>query len=161
MTNRIKNVAAITVGVLSLAAFSLPAFADDVMLGTGGYNRAMHDMKMMKMIDGNGDHMVTNAEYTSFYEDAFNKLDKNGDGSLDAKEWIGKKNDSEAMVGTGGYNRQLRKMAMMGKMDADGDHKVTKEEFLAFHQSAFNAMDKGSSGQITAQQWAGKVLGGN
>jgi Ca2+-binding EF-hand superfamily protein len=157
---RYKNQVIITTAMLSLTAFSLPTFAGDVSLGTGGYNRAMHDMALMKMIDSNGDHMVTNAEYTSFYEDAFNKLDKNSDGSLDEKEWIGTRNDSTAMVGTGGYNRQLRKMAMMKTMDKDGDHKVSKEEFLAFHQSVFNAMDKGSSGQITAQQWAGKVLGG-
>jgi hypothetical protein len=158
MTNQFKNKVIYAAIVLSMAALSLPAYSGDVSLGTGGYNRAMHDMGLMKMIDGDGDHTVTNAEYTSFYEDAFNKLDKNGDGSLDSKEWIGTRNDSTAMVGTGGYNRQLRKMEMMKKMDTDGDHKVTKEEFLAFHQSVFNAMDKGSSGQITAQQWAGKFL---
>ncbi len=160
MTNQLKNVSTITALVLSLAATSLPAFADDVMLGTGGYNRVMHDMKLMAMLDGNGDHMVTNAEYTTFYEDTFSKLDKNGDGSLDEKEWIGKKNDSTAMVGTGGYNRELRKMAMMKAMDSDGDHKITKEEFLAFHQSVFNKMDKSSDQQISAQEWAGKILGG-
>jgi EF hand len=157
MTSRLKNVVTITATVLSLAAFPLPAFAD-ASLTTGGYAVAMHKMELMKMLDSDGDHMVTNAEYTSFYEDAFSKIDKNSDGSLDAKEWIGKKNDSEAMVGTGGYNRQLRKMAMMGKMDADGDHKVTKEEFITFHQSVFNAMDKSSDQQLSAQEWAGKFL---
>lgn len=160
MTNRFKNIATISAAMLSLAAFSLPVFADDVMLGTGGYNRAMRDMSLMKMLDSDGDHKVTNAEYTSFYEAAFDKLDKNGDGSLDAKEWTGTKGDGTAMVGTGGYNRQLRKIAMMNKMDADGDHKVTKEEFLNFHQSVFNTMDKSGDQELSPQEWAARTLGG-
>jgi hypothetical protein len=160
MNNRYKNQVIFTAVMLSLAAFSLPTFADDVSLGTGGYNRAMHDMKLMAMLDSDGDHSVTNAEYTAFYETAFDKLDKNQDGSLDTKEWIGTRNDQTAMVGTGGYNRQLRKMEMMKKMDTDNDHKVSREEFLAFHQSVFNTMDKSSDQQLSAQEWAGKVLGG-
>lgn len=160
MTKKFKNIATITAAVLSLAIFSLPAFADDVMLGTGGYNREMNNMKLMAMLDSNNDHMVTNDEYSVFYEDAFSKLDKNGDGSLDEKEWIGKRNDSTAMFGTGGYNREIRKMAMMKAIDSDGDHKVSKEEFLAFHQSVFNKMDKSSDQQLSAQEWTGKILGG-
>lgn len=160
MKNRLKIVSVISTTILSVGLFSLPAFADDVMLGTGGYNRVIRDMKLMAMFDVNGDHMVTNTEYTTFYEDTFSKLDKNGDGSLDEKEWIGKKNDSSVMFGTGGYNRELRKMAMMKAMDSDGDHKITKEEFLAFHQSVFSKMDKSSDQQISAQEWAGKILGG-
>ena len=49
-------------------------------------------------------------------------------------------------------------MKMMGKMDADGDHKVTKDEFLAFHDKVFATMDKKGDGQITANEWLGKHL---
>jgi hypothetical protein len=160
MTNQFKSKVIFTAIALSMTTLSLPAYSDDVSLVTGGYNRAMRDMKLMAMLDSDGDHSVTSAEYTAFYETAFDKLDKNQDGSLDTKEWIGTRNDQTAMVGTGGYNRQLRKMEMMKKMDADNDHKISREEFLAFHQSVFNTMDKSSDQQLSAQEWAGKLLGG-
>ena len=141
-----------------LFSVSTAAFADDAMLGTGGYARAMHKMEMMKMIDGNGDHMVTKEEFDDYYGKLFDELDTDHDGSVDATEWAGPSKASKLDLTTGGYSRELRSMKMMGKMDSDGDHKVTKDEFVGYHQKLFVAMDKKGDGQITAQEWVGKHL---
>ena len=157
MAVQFKNMAIVTGVLLSAAMFSAPAFSAG--LATGGYNTEMHKMGTMKMLDANGDHMVTQDEFTKYYEGVFNELDGDHDGSLDAKEWTGKDGSKSAMLGTGGYNREMRKMAMMKAMDADGDHKITKEEFLNFHQQLFQAMDKSSDKQLDAQEWLAKQTG--
>jgi hypothetical protein len=157
MTIRFKNLALTSGALLCMAAFSAPVFSAD--LGTGGYARELHKMEMMKMLDADGNHMVTNEEFTKFYEATFDELDTDHDGSLDAKEWVGVGGSKEAMVGTGGYNRELHKMALMKAMDTDGDHKVTKSEFLKFHQDTFASMDKNGDKQLDPQEWLAKQTG--
>ena len=48
---------AIAAGVL--LAVSSSAFAADAMLSTGGYAHQLQKMEMMKMLDADGNHMVT------------------------------------------------------------------------------------------------------
>jgi hypothetical protein len=158
MTFQYKKMAFIVGALLSTIVFSNLASAD-AMVGTGGYNREFHTMGMMKMIDANGDHMVSNSEFTDFYGSLFDTLDTNKDGALDAKEWVGTKGHQEVSLTTGGYANQLRTMKMMGKMDTDGDHTVTKDEFVGYHQAIFKAMDKSDTGSIDAQHWLGKQAG--
>ena len=57
MTFQYKKMAFIAGALFSTIVFSNLASAD-AMLGTGGYNREIHTIGMMKMIDANGDHMV-------------------------------------------------------------------------------------------------------
>ena len=158
MTVQFKKAAIISGMLLSIAAISLPAFAADPMLSTGGYAREMHKMAMMRMLDANGDHMVTKEEYDDYYGKLFDELDTDHDGAVEANEWTGPSKNSKLDLTTGGYSRELRSMKMMGKMDTNGDHKVTKDEFLAFHDKVFATMDKKGDGQITANEWLGKHL---
>jgi Ca2+-binding EF-hand superfamily protein len=104
--------------------------------------------------------MVSKEEFDDYYGKVFDELDTNKDGELDAKEWVGVKGQQEISISTGGYATQLRTMKMMKAMDANGDHKVSKDEFIGFHQKIFGAMDKKGDGMITAQEWAGKILSG-
>lgn len=145
--------------LLATAAFSAPAFSADASFSTGGYAREMHKMEMMKMLDADGNHMVSAAESDSYYGSLFDSLDKNTDGSLDATEWVGKKGEQKVSIATGGYSRELRSMKMMAKMDADGDHKVTKDEFVKYHQTLFAAMDKSGDKQLDPQEWLAKQTG--
>lgn len=128
------------------------AFADP-MVATGGYNRELHTMEMMKMLDANGDHMVSGDEFTKYYGELFGTLDTNHDGAVDAKEWVGTKGESTISVATGGYTRELRTMAMMKSMDTDADHKVTKDEFIKFHETIFTTMNTKGDGMINAESW--------
>ena len=51
-------------------------------------------------------------------------------------------------------------MKMMGMMDTDGDHKVTKDEFLAYHKTIFSHMDTSGDSELSAQEWVAKHVAG-
>ena len=94
------------------------------------------------------------------YGNLFDVLNKDGDDSLDAKEWTGPSKNSKLDLTTGGYARELRSMKMMKVMDADGNHEVTRDEFLSHHKNVFGMQDKSADGQIDAQEWVAKIVGG-
>lgn len=155
MTNKFNNTA--IAALLAAMGFSAPALA--AMVGTGGFNTELHKMGMMQMLDGNGDHMVTNQEFASHYGEIFDELDTDHDGTLNSKEWAGVKGRQQISLATGGYSRELRKTAMMKAMDADGDHQVSKDEFVQFHQTIFTAMDKNGDQQLDPQEWLARQVG--
>jgi hypothetical protein len=150
---------AITASVL--LAISTSAFSADAMLGTGGYARQLQKMEMMKMLDADGNHMVTIAESDNYYNSVFDALNKDSDDTLDAKEWSGPSKNSKLDLATGGYSRELRNLKMMGIVDTDGDHQVTREEFLNHHRAVFAKLDTSNDQQLDAQEWVAKVFGGN
>lgn len=160
MNVRLNKLSFLTAALLSVATISMSAFAADEMVSTGGYARQFQKMEMMKMLDADGNHMVSSAEFDTYYTNIFDALDKDKDGSLDAKEWAGPSKTSKLDLTTGGYSRELRSMKMMGVMDKDGDHKVTKDEFLAGHKAIFAHMDTSGDGELSAQEWAAKGLVG-
>lgn len=159
MNFKIKNAVLVAATLLSTAVVSAPAFSADPMLSTGGYNREFHKMAMMKMIDANGDHMVTLVEFDDFNNNVFIELDKNKDGTLDATEWVGTKSKQDISLATGGYSRELRTMKMMEMVDANGDHNVSKDEFLAYQRTIFTVMDTKGDKQIDPQEWLAKHVG--
>ena len=154
MTLQFKKVALATSILLS---FSTSVFAD-ASLTTGGYATQLQKLEMMKMLDGDGNHMVTMAEADSYYNSIFDALNKDGDDSLEANEWTGPSKNSKLDLTTGGYSRELRSMKMMRLMDTDGDHKVTREEFLNHHRAVFAKLDTSSDQQLDATEWAMKGL---
>lgn len=159
MNIKTRNLALAVTTMMSAFVFSAPAFSADPMLGSGGYARQMHKMEMMKMLDADGNHMVSSAEFDDYYSNLFAALDTDNDGSVDAKEWVGVKGNNKLDIATGGYSRELRTIKVMGMMDSDGDHKVTKDEFINFHKSIFNAMDKSGDQQLNPQEWLAKHTG--
>ncbi len=154
MTLQFKKVALATSILLT---FSTSVFAD-ASLTTGGYAKQLQKMEMMKMLDGDGNHMVTSAEADSYYNSVFDALNKDGDDTLEAKEWTGPKKNSKLDLTTGGYSRELRSMKMMRLMDTDGDHKVTRDEFLNHHRAVFSKLDTSSDQELDSTEWAMKGL---
>ncbi|MGQ0442405.1 MAG: EF-hand domain-containing protein [Methylophilaceae bacterium] len=152
-----KNVVLAFATLLSTAVFSATAFSADASLTTGGYAKEFQKMTLMKMLDADGNHMVTLAEFDSFHSSVFDEVDVDKNGTLDVNEWVGKTiGKKEISVATGGYSRELRKTKMMDKMDADGDHKITKEEFLAHQQKIFSKLDQSSNQELSSQEWVAK-----
>ena len=143
--------------LLSMSLISMPALSADI--GTGGYSRQLQKMSLMKMIDSNSDHMVTAAEFDAFNNAVFDELDTDKDGSLDEKEWVGTKQSKAISVATGGYSRELRKVAMMDVMDTNHDHKVTREEFLNYQRTVFQKMDTSGDKQLDGKEWLAKQVG--
>ncbi|MCX8519344.1 MAG: EF-hand domain-containing protein [Methylophilaceae bacterium] len=156
MTIKTKHAALLST-LLSMALISMPAFSADI--GTGGYSRQLQKMSLMKMIDSNSDHMVTAAEFDAFNNAVFDELDTDKDGSLDEKEWVGTKPSKAISVATGGYSRELRKVAMMDAMDANHDHKVTRDEFLNYQRTIFQKMDASGDKQLDGKEWLAKQVG--
>ena len=140
----------------ALAALSGTALAD-ASLATGGYSQ-LHTMEMMKMVDANGDHMVTKQEFNDYYGNLFDTLDVNKDGYIDAKEWVGTKGDNKISFATGGYSAQLRTMKTMGAMDTNKDHKVSKDEFIQFHETIFTTMSKDGT-EVDGKGWLARTTG--
>ena len=158
MTLQFKKVAFATSVLLSVATFSVTAQEADPMLSTGGYAREFQKMEMMKMLDGDGNSMVTTAEADSYYNSVFDALNKDSDDSLEANEWSGPKKNSKLDLTTGGYSRELRSMKMMRLMDGDKDKKVTRDEFLNHHRAVFQKLDASSDQELDATEWAMKGL---
>ena len=47
----------------------------------------------------------------------------------------------------------MRTMKMMHMMDTNKDSKVTKEEFMAYHEMIWEKMDKNHKGYMMEQDW--------
>ena len=154
MTLQFKKVALATSILLT---FSTSVLAE-ASLTTGGYAKQLQKMEMMKMLDGDGNHMVTMAEADTYYNSIFDALNKDGDDSLEANEWAAPTKNSKLDLTTGGYSRELRSMKMMRLMDTDGDHKVTRDEFLNHHRAVFAKLDTSTDQQLDPQEWAMKGL---
>ena len=158
MTLHFKKVAVATSMLFSVITITAPAYAADPMLSTGGYAREFQKMEMMKMLDGDGNSMVTTAEADTYYNSIFDALNKDSDDSLETNEWAGPTKNSKLDLTTGGYSRELRSLKMMRLMDTDGDKKVTRDEFLNHHRAVFTKLDTSSDQELDSTEWAMKGL---
>lgn len=131
-----------------LFTFALPAGADDMAsLATGGYASGLRTMAMMHMIDTNKDGMVSEAEWTAFQERTFDALDRDKSGFLDQKEFTGAPKEHLAFA-TAAYAHGLMTDEMFKKIDADGDGKISKDEFLSYQRKVFAMLDKSKKGMV-------------
>lgn len=74
-------------GALFAAALALPAAASEEGIFTKDFLRSLQSMKMMAMMDGNKDHLVSREEFMAHQSRMFDMMDRNKDGMLDATEW--------------------------------------------------------------------------
>jgi hypothetical protein len=126
---------------------TLAAAADDVSFGTGGYASALRTKEMMEKMDTNGDHMVSKDEWTKFQNRAFDGMDKDKSGYLTEAEWVGQVNENHAFA-TAAYARGLMTDAMFKQIDANGDGKISREEFLVYHRKIWEMLDKNKKGMV-------------
>jgi len=64
-----------------------------------------------------------------------------------------------ASFATGGYARGLRSDKLLAKMDTDGDHMMSKAEWLAFQEKIFAMLDKKKTGMLDAKEFVDKTGG--
>ena len=127
--------------------------------------------EMVKWADADGDGKVSRDEFikarTTALEQAFARMDTDGDGKLDEKEVEAGAAQARAMrpAGLGGFRRPdadrpqrpggdrpqrpgAGAMAEQGfdRMDADGDGKLSKEEFAAGMKRLRELMQQGGAG---------------
>lgn len=58
-----------------------------------------------------------------------------------------------ATYGSDTYHKMMGSMKMMKIIDKDADHKVTRAEFMAYHEAMFAKMDKNKDGVIDQDEW--------
>lgn len=93
--------------------------------------------------DMNHDSVVTCDEWKAYAEDLFNGADANHDDFLDATEWQNLTNVDKMFV-----------TADLKYFDANGDGKVSRQEFVDKPNPAFVLMDKGGTCKLDANQIA-------
>jgi hypothetical protein len=135
--------------------YSSVSLADDLAsFATGGYARGMRSEKLLAKMDTDGDHMMSKAEWLAFQEKIFTMLDKKKTGMLDAKTFVDKTGGDVATFATGGYARGLRSMAMMHKIDTDGDGTISHDEYIAYQSKVFDMLDTSTThkGQVGKEE---------
>jgi len=127
---------------------SSPAWAAEMAsFATGGFANGLRTMDMMHMIDTNKDGMVSLDEWMAFQERTFDALDKDKSGFLDEKEFTTMPKEGLAFA-TAAYAHGLMTDDMFKKIDANGDGKISKDEFLSYQRKVFEMLDKSKKGMI-------------
>jgi hypothetical protein len=67
---------------------------------------------------------------------------------------FGIESPQDAIV-TPGYMKNMRTLTMMDKIDANGDHMVTKEEGEAYFSKIFDMLDHDHDGTLDRKEWTG------
>ena len=117
-------------------------YAEDMVLyATPGYIEGLRTKDMMHMIDTDKDGTVSKAEWLAYQERVFVALDKDKDGFLEPSEFYLSADAKVIPFATLGYAHGLMSKEMFGKIDANGDGKVSKDEYLAFQMKIFDMMD--------------------
>ena len=132
----------LAVAILATGGLAYTAvYADDmVSFATGGYAAGLRTMDMMHVIDTNKDGMVSKDEWIAFQERVFKAMDKDNKGFLVDKDFVSA-DPSAIAFATAAYSRGLRTNDMFKKIDADGDGKITREEFVNYHLKIFGMLD--------------------
>jgi hypothetical protein len=147
---RIRNRSSALFALIALSALGGSAtFAEDMVLyATPGYIDGLRTKEMMHRIDTDKDGTVSKDEWIAYQERVFVALDKNKDGFLEADEFYGPANATVIPFATLGYAHGLMSKEMFGKLDANGDGKVSKGEYLAFQMKIFDMMDAHKKQQL-------------
>ena len=96
----------------------------------------------LEQADANHDGKVTKQEYVDARAAQFSRMDRNGDGFID---------DADAREG-GNERGQRAAKALRGRIDSNGDGKISKEEFVNAPTMLFDKFDANKDGVLDATE---------
>ena len=124
-----------------LLACSLGAHSQDmVSFATGGYASGLRTEAVMHKMDTNHDNMVSRSEWIAFQKRVFAMLDREKTGEIDESEYM-RGYPAVASFATGGYASGLLTRDMFKRIDANGDGRISRREFLDYQLKIFDMMD--------------------
>lgn len=111
--------------------------------GAGGHHgkghRLYRKLAKLKKMDADGDGVVTLEEYLKPSEERFAELDTGGTGSLSSAQLVSRQQAE--------LNYRIKRM--LKRYDADGDGKISKEEFQKPARDRFAKRDFNGDGKIS------------
>ena len=116
-----------------------------VRLGTAGVGGTM----LLRAADVNQDGVATRAEIDALQQQEFAWHDRNGDGALDEAD---KGPMAQRLAELRGERRDDPWAAPRGRLDADGDDRLTLAELSTRTDTIFERLDANGDAQITADE---------
>lgn len=126
------------------SSFAALALAVGVLAAPAAFAKPMSGASAIKMIDTDNDATIDMKEVEAVASATFDRLEKDADGTLDAKELKGRLSKSG-----------------LKQADPDKDGTVDKKEYLAAVAERFKAADPDNDGTLDAKELqspAGKAL---
>jgi Ca2+-binding EF-hand superfamily protein len=136
-------------GLFVLGPFVRTAFAQRSSTPKQENNQALgeQDVKqLLLLMDTDKNGKISRQEYLKFIQTEFDRMDRNKNGELDAKELMQSKLQSTSSTGDD-YVKQLLLL-----MDTDKNGKISREEYMKFMQAEFDRLDEDKNGELDAKE---------
>ena len=118
--------------------------------GDGPGRGAGMGIMMLGAADYNDDNIVTRAELERLRGEEFDFRDRNGDGFLDIADASPIRQRMHAMRGDDEGPRRGRRG--MARLDADGDGRISRAEFVGGGQRLFDRLDTNGDDAVSAEE---------
>jgi hypothetical protein len=124
--------------------FTKVAIAAVLLLSSYVVQAQSREGSAMEQADANQDGKVTRQEYIDARTAQFARMDRNGDGVVDDGD--SRERADQSFLG------KRAAAAMRGRIDANSDGKISKDEFVNAPTTMFDRFDADKSGELDAKE---------